>query len=448
MKKTNYYKKLAWDYMSEKEKKECFEFAEKYKSFLSKVKTERESVLWLKNKIKNNYQITEFNSKAIAVSRIGKKPIEKGINLIVSHIDSPRLDLKQNPLYETVNMALLKTHYYGGIKKYQWLSIPLSLHFFIILDNGEKLQFAIGENPDEPVFTIADLLPHLSNKVQYQKKLSEAFQGEKLNIISGSLPLKNKKEKKERFKNAILEILYKKYKISEEDFISAECEIVPAGSARDIGFDRSMIGGYGQDDRICAYTSYIALKNAEKLNRTAMIIWLDKEEIGSVGNTGADSYFITDSILNLLKTKHKNVSYSLLRDTMKNSFCISADVACGINPDYQEVVEKNNAAELGFGVSIVKYTGSKGKSGANDAHAENISHLRNIFNKNNIIWQTGELGKIDEGGGGTVAKFISRLGIQTVDCGTPLLAMHSPFEIVHKADIFQTIKAYQSFFEN
>lgn len=452
-KKTLFHNKLnTWNNMTEDEKKDARIYAEEYKKFLSSSKTEREAVNWIKSSIvvPENYVIDEFNSKAISISHKGNLPIEKGINIIIAHIDSPRLDLKPSPLFEESKLAYLKTHYYGGIKKYQWLARPLALHCFVVLRNGETKYFTIGEDDKDPVFTINDLLPHLSHKVQNDKKISEAIQGEKLNVLVGSFETSNapNKEKDEkRVKLTVLKHLNENYGIDEEDFISAECEVVPAGSARDVGFDRSMIGGYGQDDRVCAYCAYKALEKSGQSDKASMILWVDKEEIGSAGDTGADSILISDAVLALLKSAYGDVSYTLLRETMKNSFCISADVVCAENPDYPEVVEKNNVAKLGYGVSIVKYTGSRGKSGANDAHAEVVGHLRKVFNDNNVIWQSGELGKVDEGGGGTVAKYIAHWGIPTIDCGVPLLSMHSPFEISHIGDIYQTIKGYKAFFK-
>lgn len=443
-------KKPAWEKMQPAEREIAEKFSNRYINFLSQCKTEREAIHWLKSDIKNSdqYHLSEFSSKAIALTKFGKLPVEKGINIIIAHVDAPRLDLKPSPLVEESELAFLKTHYYGGIKKYHWLNRPLALHGYMILSNGKSLQFTIGEKDDDPVFTIADLLPHLSKKVQSDKKISEAIPGEKLNILVGSLKSEsNDKTNENLVKSAILKLLFEKYNITEEDFISAECEVVPAGPAREIGLDRSMVGGYGQDDRICAWCAYQALMNTSELQKTAMVVWIDKEEIGSAGNTGADSVLISDAILQVLKKSHSPASYDLLRTTIQNSFCISADVACAENPFNPEVLDKNNSAKLGYGVTIVKYTGVRGKSGANDAHAELMGKLRLIFNSQKVVWQCGELGRVDEGGGGTVAKYIAHWGIPTIDCGTPIISMHSPFEISHKADIYQTVKGYQAFFE-
>lgn len=439
----------AWIMMDENERKESFALAEEYMSFLDGAKTEREAVDWIKKRITlKDYLVQEFAGKSIAVSRLGEMPPENGINIIAAHIDSPRLDLKPNPLYEDTGIAYLKTHYYGGIKKYQWVCRPLALHCFVIDSKGEKKNIVIGEKKGDPVFTINDLLPHLSHKLQDDKKAPEVIQGEKLNIIASSLPVLDSSEvpEKERVKKAVTKHLFDSYGISLEDLLCAECEAVPAGNCQDVGFDRSMIGGYGQDDRISAFSAFKSFVGDERPRKTSLLLWLDKEETGSSGDTGADSSIIEDAVLGTLKQWGKSASYSMIRETMRKSFCISADVACALDPDYPEVVEKNNTAKLGHGVCVVKYTGSRGKSGTNDAHAESFSRLRTLFNSNKVVWQVGELGKVDEGGGGTVAKFISYWGIPTIDCGTPILSMHSPFEVSHKADLFQTVKAFKSFY--
>lgn len=437
----------AWNKMDDNEKKESFDNAEDYRQFLSSSKTEREAVNWIKERTNSDiYVVDEFMNKSIAVSRQGEEPPENGINIIVAHIDSPRLDLKPNPLYEDCGLAYFKTHYYGGIKKYQWVCRPLALHCFVIDEKGTKRSIVIGEKKGDPVFTINDLLPHLSHKIQDDKKIAEAIVGEKLNLLVSSLPHESKDDTKEAVKKAVFSFLDENYGISPQDLLCAECEAVPAGEAQDVGFDRSMIGGYGQDDRISAYCAFKALETAVKPKKACMTLWFDKEETGSNGDTGADSVIIEDAVHDLLKKTRKDVPYSLIRETMRKSLCISADVACALDPDYPDVFEKNNTAKLGYGVCVVKYAGSRGKSGTNDAHAEIFSKIRNLFNSNMVVWQVGELGKVDEGGGGTVAKFISYWGIPTIDCGTPVLSMHSPFEVSHKADIFQTIKAFRSFY--
>ncbi len=449
---------LIWDKIKEPDKKKIFEFGESYKEFLGKVKTEREAVSFIRDIAKKNgfSEISRTKSaapcfailhdKAIALVKPGKLPLEKGIRLIVSHIDAPRLDLKQRPLYEDIDLAFFKTHYYGGIKKYQWLSRPLALHGRIVKSDGKTVDIAIGENGKDPVFTILDLLPHLSQNVQDNKKISEAFTGERLNVLIGSLPLGNK-DQKDRIKLAVLDFLYSEYKITEEDLISAELEVVPAGGAKDVGWDRSFIGAYGQDDRSSAFTSLMALLDIKKPDKTAVALFVDKEEIGSDGSTGIKSKFLESIIYDIMIKTGVNPGIQDVLRALASSRAISADTNAALDPDYQEVHEKRNAAKLGYGVCITKFTGSRGKYGANDANAEYIGWLRKIFNQSDICWQTGELGKVDEGGGGTVAKFLAVYGMEIIDCGAPVLAMHSPFEITHKGDIYMTYRAFKTFFE-
>lgn len=452
--------KPAWDFYSAKKTREIFNFGRDYRDFLSKVKTERETVLWMtKNARKKGFKDCKEKSgkkffkinrgKSVAFFIIGKEPIQKGVRLIVAHIDSPRLDLKPNPVYEDVDLALLRTHYYGGIKKYQWTSIPLSLHGIIIRNDGKKIMLNIGDNPEDPVFTIADLLPHLARKQQSQKKLEEAIEGEKLTLLAGSLPFpKSNKEEKHRVKLAVLELLNRMYGIEEEDFISAEIEVVPAIPARDIGWDRSLIGGYGQDDKICAFAAFRAIGEVKSPRHSTLALFVDKEEIGSMGTTGAQSDFLIDCFREMISKQHKNSSYDKLREVLNSSKALSGDVNAAINPNYKEVLEKTNAARLGYGVVLTKYTGAGGKFGSNDASAEFVGEIRRLFNKNNVVWQTGELGRVDEGGGGTVSEYIANHGIETVDCGTPVLGMHSPFEVSSKADLYETFNAYRLFFES
>jgi aspartyl aminopeptidase len=375
---------------------------------------------------------------------LGEKPIEKGIKIIASHIDSPRLDLKQNPLYEDVDLALLKTHYYGGIKKYQWVSRPLSLHGKIIKKDGSELDLSLGEKETEPIFTIVDLLPHLAHKAQYEKKLEDAVIGEKLNILAGSIPFPDK-DTKDRIKLQVLKYLNDNFGLIEEDFVSAELELVPSEKARDIGWDRSLIGSYGQDDRSCAYTSMRAAGDLKNPKETVLVLFLDKEEIGSEGNTGAKSRFLEAVVADLLSFEGVTADDGAVRRTLMNSRAISADVNGALDPDYQDVHEKRNAAKLGYGICITKFTGSRGKSGSSDASAEYVGWLRDVFNRNSIVWQTGELGKVDEGGGGTIAKYLASYGMDIVDCGVALLGMHSPFEVSSKADIYMTYKGYRVF---
>ncbi|MCK4487588.1 MAG: aminopeptidase, partial [Desulfobacterales bacterium] len=436
---------LVWDVLGPGEKEKVFEFAERYKAFLDSAKTEREAVCLIEvfakkkgfkdiTRARGGKRFYKINrNKNIVLAVIGKKPLVSGVNLIASHVDSPRLDLKQNPLYEEVDLAFLKTHYYGGIKKYQWLARPLAIHGKVIKRDGSHLDLQVGESDHDPVFTIADLLPHLAHKVQTEKKVSEAFEGEKLNVLVGSVPIGDD-ETKERFKLAVLEYLFDTYGIVEEDLVSAEIEIVPAGRARDVGWDRSLIGAYGQDDHVCVYATLEAVGELKTPETTAVALFIDKEEIGSDGSTGAKSRFLEGFVADLFEVTGEQPSGTALRSCLMSSKALSADVNGALDPDYQDVHEKRNAARIGYGVCITKFTGSRGKYGSSDANAEYVAQIRKLFNENRIVWQTGELGKVDEGGGGTIAKFLAVYGMEVVDCGTPLLSMHSPFEIASKAD--------------
>jgi aspartyl aminopeptidase len=455
--------RLVWDELSATDTIEAFSLAEDYKGFLDRSKTEREAAREIIARAEENgfvsmetalkagsakphqkiYALTKERCVAMAV--LGEDPIVDGINLIASHIDSPRLDLKQNPVYEDTDLALLKTHYYGGIRKYQWLSVPLALHGRIIKGDGECLDVVIGEEASDPVFVVTDLLPHLAGKVQENKKLSEAFEGEKLNLLAGSRPLGNDTVS-ERFKLGLLNLLHERYGITEADFVSAELEAVPANKARDIGIDRSLVGAYGQDDRICAFTQLEALLGTKTPKRTAVGFFFDKEEIGSEGNTGAQSAFTEDFISDLLMLTQGTVDDRTLRKTLINTWALSGDVNAAMDPDFKEVHEKMNAAKLGHGICMTKFTGARGKSGSSDASAEFVGQVRNLFDKNKIVWQTGELGKIDQGGGGTIAKFLAQKGMEILDCGPGILSMHSPFEIASKADIYMTFKGYKTFY--
>ena len=455
-KKLKFKPKLVWDNLSETKKKQVDRLAQDYKAFLDAAKTEREAVAEIEKRAKtaglkpihaqkkSTPVYAKFMEKTAALAVPGEKPLTEGIRLIVSHIDSPRLDLKPNPLYENVDMTFFKTHYYGGIKKYQWLSRALALHGRVIKTDGKTVDIVVGEEDKDPVLTIADLLPHLAAS-QSSKKVSEAFPGEKLNLLVGSLPLGDEKVK-ERFKLAILKLLHDKYGLVEEDFYSAELEAVPAGKARDVGLDKSLIGAYGQDDRVSAYTSLDALLSIKNPTYTCLALFMDKEEIGSAGATGANSRLLEIFLDDLFIQAGLPPSSAALRKTLVNTKAISADVTAGLDPDFQDVHEKSNAAKIGYGPSITKYTGARGKSGASDASAEYVGWLRSVFNQHKVVWQTGELGKIDEGGGGTVAKFFAEYGMEIVDCGVPLIGMHSPFEISSKADVFMTREAYQAFF--
>jgi aspartyl aminopeptidase len=349
-------------------------------------------------------------------------------------------------VYEDTDLALLKTHYYGGIRKYQWMSIPLALHGRIVRADGSAVDIIIGEDPGDPVFVVSDLLPHLAGKVQEDKKVSEAFEGEKLNLIAGSIPL-GSDSVSDRFKLALLNHFHQKYEIVEADFVSAELEVVPAAMARDIGLDRSLVGAYGQDDRICAFTQLMALFEIESPQRTALGLFFDKEEIGSEGSTGAQTAFMEEFISDLIFLTAGKVDSHTLRRSIVNTRALSADVNAAMDPDFKEVHEKMNAAKIGHGVCMTKFTGARGKSGSSDASAEFVGEIRNLFDNNKVAWQTGELGKIDQGGGGTLAKFLAKKGMDILDCGPAVLSMHSPFEISSKADIYMTYKGYHAFYE-
>ncbi len=454
--------KTIWETATETEIKMSFDFSEEYKAFLDSSKTEREFItnakkladsvgfVPLDDLMKKNARVTPGTkvyyinrNKSAVFAVIGKSPLEDGVNILGSHVDSPRIDLKQNPLYEDTGLAFFKTHYYGGIKKYQWLTIPLAIHGIVIKGDGTPVEIVIGEEEDDPVFNITDLLPHLA-KEQMQKKMSEAVTGEGLNLLLGSIPYKDEKVK-EKVKLNILNMLNKRYGIVEEDFQSAELEIVPAQKSRDVGFDKSMVGGYGQDDRVCAYPALKAVIDIEVPERTAVCLLTDKEEIGSMGNTGAQSNLLPDFIANLIALSTDNYSDLKVRSCLSKSKMLSADVNAAVDPNYESVYEKRNATYLGRGIVLQKYTGSRGKYDSSDASAEFIGEVRKLFNDNKVIWQTGELGKVDEGGGGTIAQYAANLGIDVLDCGIPVLSMHSPFEITSKVDIYSTYNAYKVF---
>lgn len=461
--KLGYNSKNAWEKMDLRD--QIFSFCDSYKVFLDKAKTERESVqeavqqaekLGFRNldpmiadqKVLSSgdkvYRIVR--NKAVVFAVIGKKPLEQGTRMLGAHVDSPRVDLKQNPLYENTEMAFLKTHYYGGIKKYQWLAIPLALHGVILKRDGSVVNVCIGEDEQDPVFTITDLLPHLA-KDQMEKKMTEAISGEGMNALSGSIPFEDK-DVKEKVKLNVLNLLHEKYGITEEDLLSSELELVPAFKARDLGFDRSMIGAYGQDDRVCAYTSMLALFDVEDPDYTAVCVLTDKEEIGSVGNTGAESRFLEDFLADLCFMTSKNYSDILLRRCLNHSMMLSADVNAALDPNYEGTHDKFNAAYLGKGLAIMKFSGARGKSGASDAHAEVFSKIRNVFNDNNIPWHTTELGAVDKGGGGTIAMYVANLGVDVIDCGVPVLSMHAPYEVTSKADVYAAYLGYKAFLQN
>jgi aspartyl aminopeptidase len=450
--------RLAWDQMQKSYRKESLLFAEDYKRFLNGAKTEREAVVEVLNFARERRfrEITDpgkkrgiywvNKNKNIALAILGKRPLTEGMRIIISHIDSPRLDLKQNPLYEELEMGLLRTHYYGGIKKYQWVAKPLALHGTMIKRDGTQLNLRLGEEAGDPVFTVCDLMPHLSRRVQDEKKLREAIQGEKLTILAGSIPFPDEKAK-ERIKLNLLDFLFRQYGLVEEDFLSAELELVPADQARDIGFDKSLVGGYGQDDRLCAYASLRAIDSVRAPEYTVLALFLDKEEIGSEGNTGAKSKFLEWIVADLLRVSGEELSDMTVRQVLFRSRALSADVDGAMDPNYQDVHEKQNAAKIGYGVCLSKFTGSGGKYASSDASAEYVAEIRKLFNDHQITWQMAELGKVDEGGGGTVAKYLASYGMDIIDCGAPLLGMHSPFEVASKVDIYETFRAYKVFFE-
>lgn len=454
----SYESKSAWEKISETEREQVFNFCSQYIGFLNKVKTERESAdeliklaeskgfknfKALNGKLNPGDKVYLSNrSKTIMLAVIGEEPIEKGINAVGAHIDSPRLDLKQNPLYEDSGLGLLKTHYYGGIKKYQWTAMPLAIHGVVIKQDGTKVNIVIGEDDSDPVFCVTDLLPHLANE-QMQKKMSEGITGESLNILIGNEPYKDDKVK-EKVKLNLLKIINEKHGITEKDFLTAELEVVPAIKARDVGIDKSLVGGYGQDDRVCAYAAAIAIMELEKPKKTAICVLADKEEIGSVGNTGMKSRAFEDFLAELVEATGEYSALKVSR-ALRSSRMLSADVNAAVDPTYEGVMEKRNAAFIGKGVCVTKYTGAGGKYQANDAHAEFIGEVCQLLDKENIVWQIGELGKVDQGGGGTIAGYLANLGMDVVDCGVALLSMHAPFEIASKVDIYMAYRAYLAF---
>ncbi len=439
--------------LSEEKLSQAMKFSEGYKTFLDKGKTEREvvttTIKMLKDagfvefdrtvKYKSGDKVYLNNrGKAVICAIIGKESLEKGVKILASHIDSPRLDLKPRPLYEEAQLAMFKTHYYGGVKKYQWTAIPLSLHGVILSKSGQKIEVVIGEDDADPVFCINDLLPHLAAD-QMKRTFSDGIKGEELNVLVGSLAFKDDKMS-QKVKYNILTILNKKYGIIEEDLIRAELELVPAYKAKDVGLDRSFVGAYGQDDRVCAYTSLMATLECKKPNSTIVTILADKEETGSEGNTGLKAAYLRYFIADLAKP------YNIEgRTVLSNSECLSADVTAAFDPTFPEVHEKNNATYVNYGVGIAKYTGARGKGGTSDASAEFLAKVCDIFDKNKVYWQIGELGKVDQGGGGTVAAYVANLDVDVIDVGVPVLSMHAPFEVTSKIDVFMTYKAFCAF---
>jgi len=463
--------KNCWTLYNEVQLKELEDLNTKYRSFLDNGKTERECVDEIVNTIEvagyreleamieNGETVKEGDkvysvcmNKAVVMYHIGSKPMSDGMNILGAHIDSPRIDVKQQPLFEQEGFAYLDTHYYGGIKKYQWVAQPLALHGVVVKKDGTIVEINVGENPDDPVFFISDLLVHLAGE-QMNKPAAKVIEGDALDLIIGGKPFMVKKEDsdemepaKEAVKTGILEILKNIYDIEEADFLSAELEIVPAGKARDAGFDRSMILGYGQDDRVCAYTSMQAMLDVEKVDRTICCLLVDKEEIGSVGATGMQSRFFENSVAELLELMGE-YSELKLRRCLANSCMLSSDVSAGFDPNFASCFEKKNSAFLGKGMVLNKFTGARGKSGSNDANAEYIAHIRDIFEKRKINFQTAELGKVDVGGGGTIAYILALYGMNVIDCGVAVLNMHAPWEATSKADVYETYRGYKAFIE-
>ncbi len=450
--------KNGWDETSESDRRTIREFCDEYIHFLNQSKTERECVksaiqiaqengfkpIDKMKKLKAGDKVYYVNrDKNIILAVIGSESLESGLRVVGAHIDSPRLDLKPNPLYEDNGFAYFKTHYYGGIKKYQWVTIPLAIHGVVALKNGKKVEISVGEEGDDFTFVITDLLPHMARR-QMEKKMSEGIEGEDLNLLIGSIPFDDEKVS-EKVKINIMKILNDQYGIVEKDFLSAELEIVPAFKAKTIGFDRSMVGAYGQDDKVCAYTSLRAICEVKNPKHTAICILVDKEEIGSVGNTGMEARTLEDFIGELLVLNGEEHNPNVMSRLLRNSKMLSADVDGAFDPIYASTSEKRNASFFGMGVGLNKYTGARGKSGANDANAEYVAELRKLFDDNKVRFQIAELGKVDEGGGGTIAYILADKGMDVIDCGTPVLSMHSPYEVASKFDIYMSYKAYKVF---
>lgn len=454
-----YERKPVWETLGPDQRREALSLAEDYKRFLDAAKTERLAVkeiarqaeaagfvpLSQKTSLRPGDKVYALNrGKNAILAVIGSAPLAQGFNAVGSHIDSPRLDLKQNPLYEDCDLVLLKTHYYGGVRKYQWVARPLALHGTVVRADGSVLDVSVGDRPEDPVFYISDLLPHLSRE-QNEKKLVDAIEGEQLNIIIGGFP-DDDTELEKRFRSAILNILHERYGMEEADFLSAEFEAVPAGPARDAGFDRSMIAAYGHDDRVCAYASLAPILSLCAPARTAVALFADKEEVGSEGNTGMHGAFFTQFVSDLLALSG-DPSERALRTALGRSAMLSADVVGGLDPTFATVSEAMNAAYMGRGVTLVKYSGVRGKNGSSDANAEFIGKIRKLLNDNSIAFQTSELGKVDQGGGGTIAYIMANLGMEVLDVGLPVLSLHAPTELLNKADLYATVKAYAAFYE-
>lgn len=453
-----YELKNGWN--TDIDKEIVFKFSEGYKDFLTQCKTERESVdeavrlaqecgfvpIESLSELREGDKVYAVNKlRSVMLAVIGSENISEGVNIVGAHIDAPRLDLKPNPLYEDGELAYFKTHYYGGIKKYQWTAVPLALHGVVIKKDGEPVDVRIGDENDDVTFVITDLLPHLAME-QMKKTASQIIEGEQLNLLIGSIPADG--EEKDAVKENILSLLNEKYGICEEDFLSAELQIVPAANAKDVGFDRSLIGSYGHDDRVCAYPALMSILTTEACDKTAVCILTDKEEVGSMGNTGAKSDFMKLILLEMMDKSGEGATELNLLRCLDRSYCLSADVNAAFDPSFPTPYEKRNCAKLNYGVAISKYTGARGKSGSSDASAELMSEIRTLFNENGILWHVAELGKVDAGGGGTIAQYVANLGVETVDCGVPVLSMHAPFEVVAKLDVYMAYKAFHAFFNN
>ena len=456
-------RKNAWKTYNDSEKEQLQSLNSDYIDFLSECKTERECIsetvkrakengyISFEEAIANNKKLKQGDkvyavcmNKTIALFNIGKEPLEKGMNILGAHVDSPRMDVKQNPLYENEGMAYLDTHYYGGIKKYQWVTLPLAIHGVIVKKDGTTVNVNIGEKPEDPVFCVTDLLIHLAAN-QMEKKAAKVVEGENLDILVGTIPLND--EEKEATKKGVLEILKEMYGMEEEDFMSAELEVVPAGRAREMGFDRSMIISYGQDDRVCAYTSLVAMLEMEKVDKTSCCLLVDKEEIGSVGATGMQSRFFENTVAELLNL-FDDYSEIKLKRCLANSRMLSSDVNAAFDALYAEAFQKNSSSFMGKGVVFNKFTGRGGKSGSNDANAEYLAALRKIMDDNNVNYQMAELGKVDIGGGGTIAYIMALYGMEVIDSGVAVLSMHAPWEVTNKADVYEAYKCYKAFLKD
>ena len=456
-------RKNAWKTYNDSEKEQLQSLNADYIDFLSECKTERECIsetvkrakekgyISLEEAIANSKKLKQGDkvyavcmNKTIALFNIGKEPLEKGMNILGAHVDSPRMDVKQNPLYENEGMAYLDTHYYGGIKKYQWVTLPLAIHGVIVKKDGTTVNVNIGEKPEDPVFCVTDLLIHLAAN-QMEKKAAKVVEGENLDILVGTIPLND--EEKEATKKGVLEILKEMYSMEEEDFMSAELEVVPAGRAREMGFDRSMIISYGQDDRVCAYTSLVAMLEMEKVDKTSCCLLVDKEEIGSVGATGMQSRFFENTVAELLNL-FDDYSEIKLKRCLANSRMLSSDVNAAFDALYAEAFQKNSSSFMGRGVVFNKFTGRGGKSGSNDANAEYLAALRKIMDDNNVNYQMAELGKVDIGGGGTIAYIMALYGMEVIDSGVAVLSMHAPWEVTNKADVYEAYKCYKAFLKD